>query len=814
MKEKNVIEKEILKDKKTYIKKSILRKKVKNSRSFIVTDSVTDNGIIKLKTKEFVKVFSVQAIDVSLSSNDQLTAFFEQLKLLYQIEGLDLKIYKLDENINLSANKDYLKEMMKKYDGNIEKSEFLKERYELLESFENDKSCVFSNYYFAIISNNEEVLKKQMNEVSQICSNLNPKLLLFPLNNKYEIYYFLLNLYFGKVDLEKLLWSDLVELITPSNVIEKSNLMKIDDDEIMITSMTFVPPFVDKLFLEQIFNYPNTRCCLHVKDTVDNENITKVIDSSYQFLLSDRATTKRLSDATELDTLQESYQILMDELKNGNEKIKEVNLIIVITGNKKQREEIYQELKRLSSIYKIKLGVTRLRQYEAWQSYDISSNILKDYCVYLPSNTLSAGFPLTITSFNDEKGIMIGVDSHTALPVFFDIFHRSANRPSHNMAIVASTGGGKSFTLKKIITNSIMSGVKTFIFDCENEYKKLVKINHGEYINLFSKAGGIINPLQIRFLPSDREEKEDDITNCPLAKHMGFLESFYKCAFEEISEKELVILLEETEKLYESFGITKNSTVSMIENMKPTEFPIFSDLKKFIQKEKEEIIVTEKIKIIEQLDILLERFLVGTDSFLFNDYTNLDLYKSDLIAFNLQELIASDNRRLISTQLLNVLTFLNNAIVKNKIDNENIKNKNDLKHIMIIVDEFHLFIDEDNPEILKNLGQLARRLRKYSSSFICATQSVRDFIGTSSILRHATAIFNNCQYILTGMLKEDDLKAYLKLFEENPLTETQKNFLLKATQGRFLLNVTNNNRVRLWVLATPLERKLMGDEND
>ena len=133
---------------------------------------------------------------------------------------------------------------------------------------------------------------------------------------------------------------------------------------------------------------------------------------------------------------------------------------------------------------------------------------------------------------------------------------------------------------------------------------------------------------------------------------------------------------------------------------------------------------------------------------------------------------------------------------------------------MIIVDEFHLFIDEDNPEILKNLGQLARRLRKYSSSFICATQSVRDFIGTSSILRHATAIFNNCQYILTGMLKEDDLKAYLKLFEENPLTETQKNFLLKATQGRFLLNVTNNNRVRLWVLATPLERKLMGDEND
>lgn len=273
-----------------------------------------------------------------------------------------------------------------------------------------------------------------------------------------------------------------------------------------------------------------------------------------------------------------------------------------------------------------------------------------------------------------------------------------------------------------------------------------------------------------------------------------------------------MVLLEETEKLYSQFGITKNSTISMIENMNSNEFPIFSDLKNFIKEEKDKVKTKEKLKIIEQLDILLERFLVGTDSFLFDGYTNLDLNKSDLICFNLQELLFSENKRLINTQVLNVLTFLNNAIVKNKIVNERAKNNNDKKHIMVVVDEFHLFIDEDNPEILKNFGQMARRLRKYSSSFVCATQSVRDFIGSSNILRHATAIFNNCQYQLTGVLKEDDLSAYLELFKQNPLTDTQKQFLLRAKQGEFLLNLTNKKRVRLWVRATELERKLMGED--
>ena len=119
----------------------------------------------------------------------------------------------------------------------------------------------------------------------------------------------------------------------------------------------------------------------------------------------------------------------------------------------------------------------------------------------------------------------------------------------------------------------------------------------------------------------------------------------------------------------------------------------------------------------------------------------------------------------------------------------------------------------DNDEyIRKQSEQIARRIRKYHGAFIPATQSIHDFLGDDDSVRSATAIFNNCQYQLIGMLNDEDLNTYIKLFTHNPLTETQKEFLLKAVMGEFLLTIHRNKRLRLGVIATPLEVELMGEK--
>ena len=820
IKERKIVEKfkkKKDKNKTKYITKNILDKKLKNAITFTNSDYVLDDGIIKLRDNNFARVYSVDAIDLSLTSNTQKNNFFNQLKYLYQIKDLNLRMYKLDDKIDLNANKDYYRKLIEEYSNDESKVEFLNERLERLDILEERNLTTTSRYYFVLTSNNEKALEHIGEEVELQCYNMTPRLMLKKITNKLEIYQFLVNLYISSASIEQLMWSDLIELIAPFFFNENMGYIKVDEEEVQVITIKRIPPFIDELFFEELFNVPDTRSCIHIKDTIPTDELVRRLDSNYEFLISERNTTRKLSDATQMDTDKENFQALMTQIKNGDEKIKEVDFLIVIKGTKKEREEKIKELKKIADVFHIKLDAPRMRQLEAWQAFDIRNDGMEDYHNYLPTLTLAASFPLTITHFNDETGYMLGTDIHTALPTIFDMFHKDATRPSSNFAVIASTGGGKSFTLKKIIVNEINRGNKVFIFDAEGEYKTLVNKNRGEYIDMYSSSGGIINPLQVRFLPSDVEEKQDNdvdkinYEDCPLAKHLGSLETFIKCAFEEIKESEVVVMLDMIEKLYKRFGITQNTKISRLEKLENTDYPIFSDLIEFLPDYRNMVTNPEQLKIVDRLEILLDRFKVGTDAMLFNGYTSVNL-DSNLIAFNVKDLLYSKNKRIITTQLVNLLTYLNNIIVKNKIVNDKIKDKNKVQNIAVIVDEFHLYLKNTDSEVLLTFEQICRRIRKYNGGFIPSTQSIHDFIGDDDSVRSATAIFNNCQYQLVGMLKEDDLTTYLKLFYQNPLTDTQREFLMQAEMGEFLLTINSKKRIRIKIIATPLEVELMGEQ--
>ncbi|MBQ6285911.1 MAG: DUF87 domain-containing protein, partial [Bacilli bacterium] len=526
-KEHKLIEKFVKKRdklKQKYMTKKVLKNKFKNAQNFTNTDFVNEDGIIKLRDGSYARVFSVDAIDLSLTSNTQKNNFFHQLKYLYQLKDLNLRIYKLDDKIDLNANKDYYTRLMEEYSNDEEKVKFLKERYDRLELLEEQNLTTTSRYYFVLVSDNDKALEHISEEVKMHCYNMTPRLNVQTITNKLEVYQFLVNLYLSTASIEQLMWSDLIELISPFFFQENMSYIKADEEEIQVVTIKKIPPFIDELFFEELFNVPDTRSCIHIKDTIPTDELVRRLDSNYEFLISERSTTRKLSDATQMDTERENFQALMTQIKNGDEKIKEVDFIIIVNGNKKQREEKIKELKKIADVFHIKLDAPRMRQLEGWQSFDITKNSFEDYHNYLPSLTLAASFPLTITHFNDETGYMIGSDIHTALPTIFDIFHKDATRPSSNLAIIASTGGGKSFTLKKMIINEINRGNKCFLFDAEGEYEKLVRKNKGEYIDMYSASGGIINPLQVRFLPSDKEEQQDNdvdtinYEDCPLAK--------------------------------------------------------------------------------------------------------------------------------------------------------------------------------------------------------------------------------------------------------------------------------------------------------
>ena len=160
------------------------------------------------------------------------------------------------------------------------------------------------------------------------------------------------------------------------------------------------------------------------------------------------------------------------------------------------------------------------------------------------------------------------------------------------------------------------------------------------------------------FLPYNKDKMKNRLKFSVITSvYKSDVPEYVKTAFESITEKELVMLLAIVESLYNKKGIYKNTSINTLQNMKPEEYPIFSELYEFLPEYKKDIKSKEKEKIIEQLDILLSRFLTGTDSYLFDGHTTINL-DNDLIAFNLQELLYSGNQRLINTQTLNLLTYL------------------------------------------------------------------------------------------------------------------------------------------------------------
>lgn len=802
LKEEKIVKKLKSQKNSTYLDKKTIKKKIQNSQSFVNIEDITDNGLLKLKTGDVALLYKVSPIDLSLTNDNEQKVFYHTLSKLYRLP-FTIKAYKFDEKINLNINKENYERLIEENEDNKVRQDLLINNYNFISAIEEQNMTSASSYYFAIICKNKESLDKAKEDFERTCDSIIPRLDIELVDNKKWLVKILSNLYYSNANLDQIMYYDFMDLLAPLRISEMPNYLKVDNQEIQLVSIKNYPLFIEGGFLDRIINLPNVKASVTIKDSIEQSKLLNVLNSSFKAVLADYNSSKNISDVNEMQNLMSNYKLLIEQISANDEKVKEVSIILAISGNKKEREEILKEIKTNSELYQVKVDVPTIRQMSAWQAFELTDKGFSDYAMYLPTQTLASAFFFTENYHNDSTGWLLGEDCNYGLPTFFDQFTLTKSRTGHNMSVIGTTGSGKSYLLKLLITNEFARGTKLFLFDIENELERLTKRCGGEYIDLSTKS--LINPLQIRYVSTD-----DDEETSILGKHLGFLENFFSTAFEDISEKELVVLLDIVEKFYNERGITKKTTLEEFEGMSAKDYPIFSDLYAFLLEEQKKTKTKELERILVNIEVLLKRLVTGQDGNLFNGITTIDL-SNNLVVFNLQELLFNSSRRLINTQMINLLTFLSNEIVDNKKKNDR---NNKKQNMLIIVDEFHYFIDEDNPTLLKYFGQMARRLRKYNAGIVVATQQPSDLTQNAGVLRHASSLFGNCQYQVTGMLKDNDLKAIEKIYTNTPLTETQKSFLGRCSQGQFLVNITNKNRLRLSVFATPLQMYYMGEIDD
>jgi len=361
-------------------------------------------------------------------------------------------------------------------------------------------------------------------------------------------------------------------------------------------------------------------------------------------------------------------------------------------------------------------------------------------------------------------------------PVFIDFFKRDKERVNSNVVVIGKSGSGKSFAVSNILTHLASDNTKVFILDPEREYDILARNLKGKVVDVGSAKEGRINPLQI-ITSLDDEDSEGQ--NVSVANHLQFLESFFKMILDGITNDALEVLNEAVKELYEKFGITNKTDVS---KLKSTDFPILQDLYNYITEQYNQAKDEYQRNNLKIIKTYLNKFAEGgRNAMLWNGYSTITA-EENFIVFNFQSLLANKNNDLANAQMLLVMRWLDNEIIRNKDYNAKYNTK---RRVVVAIDEAHVFIDPKKDVALDFMYNLAKRIRKYEGMQIVITQNLKDFVGTPDIARKSTAIINASQYSFIFSLAPHDINDLVALYEKaGQINEKEQDTIVSNPRGR------------------------------
>ncbi len=564
------------------------------------------------------------------------------------------------------------------------------------------------------------------------------------------------------------------------------------------------PTVVGDAWLAGVMSFPASKVVVKVTP-MDNAKSIRAIDRSLSELRGQYMTTSLDSKVIELQEHIETLSSLLVTLQQENEALMSVDIYVTAyDASMTQDNPLYNEdfstvmpyvadmkktIRRSWNESGMKLSGMDFMQLQAYIGSQVSNYdpMIKE-ARGIPTNTIAATFPWVYAHISDKGGIKLG--SAQGVPVFIDFFRRDSERVNSNMVIVGKSGSGKSYATKSLLTNLASEDAKIFILDPENEYSELAHTLHGKVINVGNATYGRLNPFHIiTALDDDEAGVDGGGPGGSFATHLQFLEEFFRQILPDIDKDALEYLNSLVERLYLNFGITPETDLS---GFKAEDYPIFDDLYDVVLQEFERTNNEYLRQLLRSLVNYISKFSTGgRNANIWNGPSTITT-DENFSVFNFQSMLANRNTTIANAQMLLVLKYIDNEIIKNRDYNIKYGLK---RKIVVVIDEAHVFIDTKFPVALDFMYQLAKRIRKYNGMQIVITQNIKDFVGSEEIARKSSAIINACQYSFVFSLAPNDMEDLCKLYEKaGGINEREQEDIVSAKRGEVFTIMSPTSR--------------------
>lgn len=517
----------------------------------------------------------------------------------------------------------------------------------------------------------------------------------------------------------------------------------------------------------------------------------RIIQKLGQQLRINRSKIKETSDTNtdfdDLDGAIRSGYFLKEGVAN-NEDFYYMNILITITADTLQELEWREaEMKKLLVSQDMNVCTCAFREEQAFLSALPLISLEKKLFERGRRNVLTLGaascYPFTSFEMCDDNGILLGVNKHNNSLIIVDIFN-SRTYKNANMALLGTSGAGKTFTIQLMALRMRRKNIQTFIIAPlkGHEFHRACANIGGEFILISPASRNCINVMAIR--KADRTV--NDLLDGPmadkseLAAKIQRLHIFFSLLIPDMSHEERQLLDDALIKTYALKGIThKNSTLEDPDHPGCyREMPILGDLYEVLKKSPDT----------KRLANILNRLVNGSAS-TFNQQTNVNL-DNKYVVLDISELTGD---------LLTVGMFVALDFVWDKAKEDRTQEK------AIFIDEcWQLIGASSNRLAAEFVLEIFKIIRGYGGSAICATQDLNDFFALEDG-KYGKGIINNAKTKIILNLEDEEAQRVQSVLH---LSEAEVMEITHFERGSGLIS-TNNNNITVEFKASDLEKELI-----